>query len=111
MIRKYITHYYRDKYILHKIYEGLRGKFAINKTPFIYMNGAQVWVLVILRQLRNFFWIDIIKERNANNIEKFIKKFVPSNNLIITDGWSEYSWLERQNSNYNHIVHSHSAGD
>ena len=57
------------------------------------------------------FPIDIINERNSNNIEKFIKKFVSFNSSIITDGWSGYSWLDRPHSNYYHIVHSHSVGD
>ena len=111
MIRKYITHYYRDKYILEKIYDGLRGKFAIDESLFTYINEAQFFVIGAIETTTKNFHIDIIKERNSNNIEKFIKKFVSFNSSIITDGWSGYSWLDRANFYYYHIVHSHSTGD
>jgi hypothetical protein len=77
MIRKYITHYYRDKYILEKKDDGLRGKFTIEESLFTYINGVQVLVIYAIETTMKNFLIDIAKERNANNIEKFIKKYVP----------------------------------
>ena len=92
MFRKYITHYYRDRYnILGKIYDGLRGKLEIEESLFTHINGAQVWVIGTIKTTMKNFQIDIIKERNANNIEKYIKKFVIFNSSIITDGWPGYS--------------------
>ena len=69
MIRKYITHYYREKSILEKIYDGLRGKFVVDENLFIHINGAKVWVIGAIKTTKKNFWIDIITERNANNIE------------------------------------------
>lgn len=111
LIRRYITHYYRDKYILEKMYQGINGHFAVDECNFTHEGTEQVWVIGAIETSTKEIRIDIIHGRTANNIEKFIKKYIPSHSTVITDGWSGYQWMNRINSRYNHIVHSHAAGD
>ena len=84
---------------------------VINEILFTHLNGDQVLAIIDIETTTENFRIDIIKDRNANNIGKFIKKFPQFLCSLITDGCSGYSCLDRQNSNYIHIVHSHDAGD
>ena len=111
LIRRYITHYYRDVYALEKIYDGIRGKFAVDECNFTHDNGSQVWVIRAIETRTRAIRIDIIHGRNASNIEKFIKKYIPPNSTVITDGWMGYMWMNSDNSHYHHIIHSHGAGD
>ena len=111
LIRKYIAHYLRDKYILEKMYEGIGGHFAVDECNFTHTDGEQVWVIGAIETTTKELRIDIIHGRNATNIEKFIKKYIPPNNYVITDGWSGYQWMNRNNSQYHHIIYSHTAGD
>ena len=76
---KYITYYLRDKYILEKMYVGIGGHFVVNECNLTHTDGKQVWVSTA-KELR----IDIIHGRNASNIEKFIKTFIPPNNFVIS---------------------------
>ena len=49
--------------------------------------------------------------RDSNTIKKFINKFIGYGNIIVSDGWSAYSWIDDNNSGYSHITHIHSGGD
>lgn len=103
LIRRYITHYYRDKYILEKIYQGVGRRFSVNECNFIHEGIEQVWVGEIETSTKEIR-IDIVHERNAINIEKFIKKYISLHNTVITEVYWDIN-------KYNHIIHSHAAGD
>ena len=75
MIRKTIIHFFRDKY-------------AIDESIFTYINGAQEWVIGMIQTTNKIFRFYIIFERNANNIEKFIKKIYSLKQYNYHDGWS-----------------------
>ena len=73
MIRRYITHYYRDKYILEKMYQGLDGRLAVDEWNFTHEGTEQVWLIGTIETSTKEIRVDIIHGRNANNIERFIK--------------------------------------
>ena len=64
----------------------------------------------------NKYYIQKIKFRNnwiaehLNN-EKIIRTHVKRGNIIVSDAWAAYSWLDDANSGYIHHVHNHGHGD
>ena len=56
--------------------------------------------------------LDILPIRNSNNLSIFVKNHILLDTVIVTDGWSGYSFLDDQeNSVWEHEVHHHRAGD
>lgn len=74
------------------------------------LNHAQIWVLGIIENTTKQFRIVATKNRNSDNLSKFITTFVPKGNYIISDGWQGYQWLDNILSGYRHIKHIHNHG-
>ena len=49
--------------------------------------------------------------RDSDILKKFISKFIPPGNHIISDGWIGYSFLNEPLSDYSHSVHIHGRND
>ena len=56
---------------------------------FRYSDGERIWVIGAIETSTKELRLDIIHGRNASNIEKFLKKFIPPHNTVITDGISK----------------------
>lgn len=111
MIRRYIAHYYRDIYLLEKYNDEEIEKFAVDECNFTYENGQQLWILDAIETSKKCIRIEIIHKKNPTNLEKFITNYIPRNSTVITDNWHLYSFMNRPNSHYLHIIHSHTYGD
>ena len=53
------------------------------------------------------FPIEGTLQRKNDTLKKFISKFVKSGNIIITDNWAGYDYLDREDSSYVHVKYSH----
>lgn len=51
------------------------------------------------------------KSRDTIHLKEFIKRYIPSGNRIITDGWSGYDWVDPPNSVYYRYRHIHGQND
>ena len=49
-------------------------------------------------------------ERDTNILKKFIKSYVKSGNVLVTDGWGAYQWIYSF-INFTHSTHNHGLGD
>ena len=49
--------------------------------------------------------------RDNEILKKFIYKFIPPGNHIISDGWNGYSFLDEPGSGYRHSIHIHGRND
>ena len=68
------------------MHEGPGGKYAVDECNFTINNGEEAWVIGCIETTTKKFRIDILHGRNSNNIEKFIKEYIPLNSTVITDG-------------------------
>ena len=60
----------------------------------------------------NRFRLDIIKQRNAENLEIFIKNHIEAGTTIITDGWNGYHFLDNDDTSvWEHDFHNHGGED
>ena len=110
-IRHYIAHYYKDLYILEKLAnEGENRRFAIDESLFVHMNGSQIWVIGIIDTSSHKIRLEISKDRSSETIKKIITKHIDKGNIIISDSWPSYNWLDDLNNGYVHIKHNHSTG-
>ena len=64
-----------------------------------------MWVCGIINSLTKKYRVEVIENRNADTLEDFIRRFIFTGNIIVSDGWLGYNWLNANNSGYIHKVH------
>jgi len=89
--------------------EGKAEFFACDESLFTKYNNEQIWVLNIINTSTKEFRILATKNRDGNTLKKFIMKYVPPGNNIVTDGWSGYNFLNR--NGYIRYEHNHAQGN
>ena len=57
------------------------------------------------------FHIVLTKNRDADTLEKFIRRMVPEGNNIVKDGWAGYNWMDSDDSGYRRYQHIHGHND
>ena len=67
------------------------------------LDGKQLWLLGAVNNNTLSFRIEATFSRDTKTILKFINKFIEKGNIIITDHWMSYNYLEAANSRYSHI--------
>ena len=85
--------------------------FIIDESEFTSLNWKQIWVCGIINSLTKKYRLEVIENRNADNLEDFIRRFIFKWNIIVIDGWLGYNWLNANNSGYHHKVHVHRQHD
>ena len=83
--------------------------FATDESEFTHLNGDQIWVLNLVNTTTKDFRLVVTKNRNTETLQKFICKYIPPGNNIVTDGWNGYNFLN--NIGYTRYMHNHSRGD
>ena len=78
---------------------------------FNHINESQIWYLGIINNQSKTFRLEAALNRSEARLKKFILKYVPIGNTIISDGWAGYRFLDSGNSGYHHIVTNHSIGN
>ena len=109
-IRKTIYLYYLLKYESEEFAEENKwAYYATNESLFIHIRNNSIWVLNIINTNTKDFCFEVTKSREATKLKKFITKYVPEGNYIITGGWSVYNWLN--NNGYVRLEHNHGRND
>ena len=70
-----------------------------------------MWVIGLINNSTKAFRTQATYIRDENTLSKFIKKYVPRGNYIISDGWPAYNFLDSPNSGYIHLIHIHGGDD
>lgn len=112
VLRICISHYIKDTYIIENI--SIRNEYAyyaVDESDFIKLNGNILWVIGIINTHNKNLRLEVSYTRNADIIKKIIKTHIQTGNIIISDGWSGYHWLDQPFSGYIHSTHNHAAGD
>ena len=74
---------------------------------FVKSNGVKFWIIGAKNNKTFNIRIDIFNTRSEEDCKTFIFNHIKENNTIITDGWSSYQILDRNDSHYLHEVHIH----
>lgn len=80
----------------------------MDKSLFAKQNDAKLWVFRVKNNNTLKIGLEISTSRNENNWKLFITNHIKKQNIVITDGWPYYGFLDNPNSNYNHGTHVHS---
>ena len=67
-------------------------------------NGQQLWLLGFTDNITKDFHIVLTKNRDADTLEKFIRR-------MVTDGWAGYNWMDSDDSGYRRYQHIHGHND
>ena len=71
-----------------------------------------MWVIGIINTHNKFLRMEFpTLEMLIDIIKKIIKTQLQAGNIIVSDGWSGYHWLDEPFSSYIHSTHNHGAGD
>ena len=110
--RNIIAHYIKDTYIIEDIsVENEYATYAIDENLFVTINNNQKWIVGIINTISKKLRLEITELRNTETMKKIISTHVKKGNIIVSDAWAAYSWLDDMNSGYIHHVHNHGHGD
>ena len=74
-------------------------------------NNNQVWLVGAIETKSKKLRLDIINERNEENLKTFIINHIVPGTHIVTDGWPSYDFLDGYDSVWTHEIHLHAQGD
>ena len=112
-IRKYIYLYYTLEYTSEIVGSENENKYySMDESLFTHdINGQQLWIIGFTDNITKDFHIVLAKNREANTLEKFIRRMIPEGNNIVTDGWRGYNWIDSDDSGYRRYQHIHGHND
>lgn len=106
------AHYIHDNYSIENISKKNANEiFIIDESEFTSLCGMQIWLLGIISSVLKMFRIEVVSNRNSSTIKNFIRRHIETGNVIFSDGWQAYNWLNEPSSGYQHKVHIHGAHD
>ena len=111
-LREYIAHYIKDTYILEDISEENRmPSFAIDESNFYSDGNSTTWVIGIINITSRKIRLEFSHDRNTSTMKKIIGAHIKKGNIIVSDSWGAYRWLDNGNSGYVHSNHTHTLGN
>ena len=84
--------------------------FAVDESLINHINNKQVWLLGIINNNTKDFRIEGAYNRDTNTLSNFISTYVEKGNVIISDGWQGYNYLNSHDSGYQHLTFMHING-
>jgi hypothetical protein len=111
-VRETIKRYYEIAYVSENFSEvDKKEYFAIEECMMTHnKKNQQVWVIGAINNHTKDFRIEATYTRYSEHLRKLVFNFISKGNIIITDGWSGYNFLNL-NLDYEYIIHNHGGGD
>jgi len=102
IIREILYYYYLIEYETEVFaLENAHNHYSVDKSLFCHdLNGKQIWVLGITENETKNFRVVVSYNRDEDIIKTLITKVIPTGNIIISDAWSGYSFLNVVNYRY-----------
>ena len=120
MIKKCQIQEYQKLYIKYVYKETLIGGFDTDNNPIIVAldeslfghnsQNEQQWIVGRLETKYRRMRLEIIKIRNATNLEIFVNNNFKEDTHFTHDGWAGYTFIN-DNMNYIHESYNHGGGD
>ena len=111
--RKIIAEYLKYSYKLSQIGGDPETErtVAIDETLITHSNGNQIWLIGAIDTTNHNIRLDVLPDRNSENIKIFITNHIIPGTNITHDGWLGYNCLDDDDSVWTHETHNHGAGD
>ena len=101
--RKIISNYLRNVYSIERLaLKNANDIICADESLFTHEYGVQTWVVGLLNTKNDSIRLEVVSNRNEENIKAIITKHVGVGNTIYTDSWSAYNFLSRPDSGYIH---------
>ena len=84
---------------------------TIDETLITHDDGNQIWLCGAIDTTNKNIRLDVLPQRNSENIKIFIKNHVIPGTNVTHDGWGGYICLDDNDSVWTHETHNHGAGD
>ena len=111
-MRNIIAYYLKDIYKIEDIWEpNAMDKFAIDESLFINYKNTPYWVMGIINVTTRAIRLEISPIIDVETLKSIIITHINIGNVIISDNWAGYHWLNNPINGYIHHVHSHGHGD
>ena len=73
---------------------------VIDEGLFTQERNCQIWVLVLINNETKDICMEIVQNRNQDTLKAIIEKYVKKGNIIISDSWAGYNFLNSIDSGY-----------
>ena len=111
-MRKIISKYYEDIYKLEEIaLENGNDYLSIDESLFVHTGDISKCVVGIINNRSREIRLEIVDNRTTETMKNIINRYIPRGNIIVTDDFSSYRWLDDPSSGYVHSVHNHGHGN
>ena len=84
---------------------------AIDESLISHEQNKQIWLVGAIDTSSKSVRIEIIPERNRENLKCFVKNHIIPGTHLTHDQWPAYSFLDDEDSVWTHECHSHGHGD
>ena len=112
-IKYAIANYLKDKYRKFQIGDDPTTNKIVALNEFNILHdelNQQIWLVGGIETVTLKLRLDIINNKNSTNLEIFMKNYIESGIIILTDGWTGYSFLDREDSVWKHEIYNHGHG-
>ena len=110
--RKAIANYIRSIYVLDPLSStNSFNHIAVDESLFSHNLGRQLWVVGLINCETNEIRLELTEQRNEKLLKTIILKHVQKGNIVNTDGWSGYLFLNNPANGYIHHTYNHARGN
>jgi hypothetical protein len=100
-LRTIIANYIRSIYILEPLSnENSSQHIAVDESLFTHNGGTSQWVIGLINTQSNVIRLEIVNSRDAQTLKTILEKHVLKGNIIISDLWGGYNFLNNPYSGY-----------
>ena len=105
------SHYLKDYYRFNKLGRSLGGSLISidDESLLVKSNRVKLWIIWAKNNKTFNIRLDIFNTCSEEDCKNFIFNHIKENNTIITDSWSSYQFLERNDIHYLYEVHFHGS--
>ena len=71
--------------------------YSIDESLFVHdINKTPLWILCMTDNHRKDFRVVVSKSPSQEATKKFITRYIPKGNNIVTHNWSSYEWIDHR---------------
>ena len=104
-----IANYIRAIYVLDPLSStNSFNHIAVDGCLFSRNLGLQIWAVGLIYFETNEIRLELAEQRNEDTLKTIMEKHVKKGNILVTDTWSGYLFLNNPVSSYFYHIYNHS---
>ena len=110
-VREIIYKYLKVAYLSEEFGTLNKNEYlSIDESLFCHKNDKQIWIVGAVNNNTKDFRLEGVLSRDSAILKKFVHKYIPQGNNIVSDQWAGYNFLDLPDSGYRHFSHNHGDG-